>query len=62
MRSYKEETENLKSRTADRYSEQEFMNEGPKSRIRLKFARLKPAENFTHLEQIKAFRARALAS
>ena len=38
------------------------MNEGPKSRIRLKFARLKPAENFTHLEQIKAFRARALAS
>lgn len=38
------------------------MNEGPKSRIRLKFARLKPAENFTHLEQIKAFRARGAAS
>jgi len=38
------------------------MNEGPKSRIRLKFARLNPAANFTHLEQIKAFRSRALAS
>ncbi|OGS12872.1 MAG: hypothetical protein A2234_06645 [Elusimicrobia bacterium RIFOXYA2_FULL_58_8] len=38
------------------------MNEGPKSRIRLKFARLQPAGNFTHLEQIKVFRARAVAS
>lgn len=38
------------------------MNEGPKSRIRLKFARLEPARNFTHLEQIKALRSRAAAS
>jgi len=38
------------------------MNEGPKSRIRLKFARLEPAKDFTHLEQIKALRSRAAAS
>jgi len=38
------------------------MNEGPKSRIRLKFARLEPARNFSHLDQIKALRARAAAS
>ncbi|HNW43004.1 MAG TPA: TIGR03936 family radical SAM-associated protein [Elusimicrobiales bacterium] len=38
------------------------MNEGPKSIIRLKFARLRPAADFTHLEQIKTFRARATAS
>ena len=37
------------------------MNEGPKSRIRLKFARLEPARNFSHLDQIKALRSRAAA-
>src|SRR3989339_281097 len=37
------------------------MNEGPKSRIRLKFARLAPAKDLSHLEQIKALRARAAA-
>ncbi len=39
-----------------------FMNEGPKSRIRLKFARLAPAREMTHLEQIKVLRGRAAAS
>lgn len=38
------------------------MNEGPKSRIRLKFARLAPAKDLSHLEQIKALRSRAAAS
>lgn len=38
------------------------MNEGPKSRIRLKFARLAPAKDLSHLEQIKTLRARAAAS
>lgn len=38
------------------------MNEGPKSRIRLKFARLAPAREMTHLEQIKALRSRAASS
>lgn len=37
------------------------MNEGPKSRIRLKFARLAPAKELSHLEQIKALRGRAAA-
>lgn len=37
------------------------MNEGPKSRIRLKFARLAPAKDLSHLEQIKALRGRAAA-
>ncbi|HAH33015.1 MAG TPA: hypothetical protein DCL44_11950 [Elusimicrobia bacterium] len=37
------------------------MNDGPQSRIRLKFARLKEASSLTHLEQIKAFRAVAMA-
>jgi len=38
------------------------MNEGPKSRIRLKFARLAPAKDLSHLDQIKALRSRAAAS
>ena len=38
------------------------MNEGPKSRIRLKFARLEAAKDLSHLEQIKILRARAAAS
>ncbi len=38
------------------------MNEGPRSRIRLKFARLAPAREMTHLEQIKTLRSRAAAS
>lgn len=38
------------------------MNDAPKSRIRLKFARLAPAKDLSHLEQIKALRARAAAS
>lgn len=37
------------------------MNEGPKSRIRLKFARLAPAKDLSHLEQIKILRGRAAA-
>lgn len=37
------------------------MNEVPKSRIRLKFARLAPAKDLSHLEQIKILRARAAA-
>ena len=37
------------------------MDNIPKSRIRLKFARLKEASSLTHLEQIKAFRTIALA-
>lgn len=37
------------------------MNEGPRSRIRLKFARLAPAKDLSHLEQIKILRARAAA-
>ncbi len=37
------------------------MNEGPKSRIRLKFARLAPAKEKSHLDQIKALRARSAA-
>jgi len=37
------------------------MNEGPKSRIRLKFARLGPAKELSHLDQIKALRGRAAA-
>ena len=37
------------------------MNEVPKSRIRLKFARLAPAKDLSHLEQIKVLRARAAA-
>lgn len=36
--------------------------QGPRSRIRLKFARLAAAAGLTHLEQIKALRARAAAS
>lgn len=35
------------------------MNEGPKSRIRLKFARLAAAKDLSHLEQIKVLRNRA---
>lgn len=38
------------------------MNEGPRSRIRLKFARLAPAKDLSHLEQIKILRGRAAAS
>ncbi|HBB67775.1 MAG: hypothetical protein A2X28_03760 [Elusimicrobia bacterium GWA2_56_46] len=38
------------------------MNEGPKSRMRLRFARLEGAERMSHLEQIKAFRGIAAAS
>ncbi len=38
------------------------MSEGPRSRIRLKFARLAPAKDLSHLEQIKALRSRAAAS
>ena len=38
------------------------MDEGPRSRIRLKFARLEPARNMTHLEQLKVLRSRAVAS
>ena len=38
------------------------MNDGPKSRMRLKFARLKEAGPLSHLEQIKAFRIVAMAS
>lgn len=38
------------------------MNEGPRSRIRLKFARLAAAKDLSHLEQLKALRARAAAS
>ena len=38
------------------------MNEAPKSRIRLKFARLVPAKDLSHLDQIKALRSRAAAS
>jgi radical SAM-linked protein len=38
------------------------MNEVPKSRIRLKFARLAPAKDLSHLEQIKVLRGRAAAS
>ena len=38
------------------------MTDGPKSRIRLKFARLKEAGQLTHLEQIKALRTIAMAS
>lgn len=38
------------------------MNEVPKSRIRLKFARLAPAKELSHLEQIKILRGRAAAS
>jgi len=37
------------------------MNEGPKSRIRLKFARLAPSRDLSHLEQIKILRDRAAA-
>ncbi|MBI4351047.1 MAG: DUF2344 domain-containing protein [Elusimicrobia bacterium] len=37
------------------------MNEVPKSRIRLKFARLEAAKDLSHLEQIKVLRARAAA-
>jgi len=37
------------------------MNEGPKSRIRLKFARLAAAKDLSHLEQLKVLRARAAA-
>lgn len=37
------------------------MNEVPRSRIRLKFARLAPAKDLSHLEQIKVLRARAAA-
>jgi len=37
------------------------MTEGPKSRIRLKFARLKEASQLSHLEQIKAFRGIAVS-
>ena len=37
------------------------MNEGPKSRIRLKFARLEAARDLSHLEQIKILRGRAAA-
>ena len=35
------------------------MNEGPKSRIRLKFARLAGAKDLSHLDQIKVLRGRA---
>lgn len=38
------------------------MNEGPKSRIRLKFARLAPAREFSHLEQLSVLRERAAHS
>ncbi|MBI4803497.1 MAG: DUF2344 domain-containing protein [Elusimicrobia bacterium] len=38
------------------------MNDGPKVRIRLKFARLAPARNLSHLEQIKALRNLVAAS
>ncbi|MDA8244666.1 MAG: TIGR03936 family radical SAM-associated protein [Elusimicrobia bacterium] len=38
------------------------MNEGPRSRIRLKFARLAAAKDTTHLEQIKELRSRAARS
>ncbi len=38
------------------------MNEGPRSRIRLKFSRLAAAKDLSHLEQIKILRARAAAS
>lgn len=38
------------------------MNDAPRSRIRLKFARLAPAKDLSHLEQIKTLRARAAAS
>lgn len=37
------------------------MNEVPRSRIRLKFERLGPAKDLSHLEQIKVLRARAAA-
>ncbi|MEK7722011.1 MAG: TIGR03936 family radical SAM-associated protein [Elusimicrobiota bacterium] len=37
------------------------MNEGPKSRIRLKFARLEAAKDLSHLEQIKILRGRVAA-
>ncbi len=37
------------------------MNEGPKSRIRFKFARLAAAKDLSHLEQIKILRGRAAA-
>jgi radical SAM-linked protein len=37
------------------------MNEGPRSRIRLKFARLAAAKDLSHLEQIKTLRGRAAA-
>lgn len=37
------------------------MNEVPRSRIRLKFARLEAAKDLSHLEQIKVLRARAAA-
>ncbi|HCC47300.1 MAG TPA: hypothetical protein DEQ38_04175 [Elusimicrobia bacterium] len=37
------------------------MNEGPKSRIRLKFARLAAAKDLSHLDQIKILRGRAAA-
>ncbi len=39
-----------------------MMNEGPRSRIRLKFARLAPAKDLSHLEQLKLLRARAAAT
>jgi len=38
------------------------MNEGPRSRIRLKFARLEAAKDLSHLEQIKILRGRVAAS
>jgi len=38
------------------------MNEGPRSRIRLRFARLAPAKDLSHLEQLKLLRGRAAAS
>jgi radical SAM-linked protein len=38
------------------------MNETPRSRIRFKFARLAPAKDLSHLEQIKVLRARVAAS
>ena len=37
------------------------MNEGPRSRIRLKFSRLEAARDLSHLEQIKILRGRAAA-
>lgn len=37
------------------------MNEGPRSRIRLKFARLAAAKDLSHLDQIKILRGRAAA-